>query len=74
MWRPTGSEAIDMFARHFEARHRSGAAVRARHTAAHLKDAGDMPGSAVWSEVAETIERLRSDHRHIARRRERENV
>lgn len=74
MWRPTGSEAIDMFARHYEARHRSGAAVRARDAAARLKDTGDLPGSAVWNEVAETIERLRSDHRHIARRREREKV
>jgi hypothetical protein len=63
-----------MFARHFEARHRSGAAVRARHTAARLKDTGDVPGSTMWNEVAETIERLRSDHRHIARRREREKL
>ena len=74
MWTPTGSETIDMFARHFEARHRGGAAVQARTTAARLKDTGDLPGSAMWNEVAETIERLRSDHRHIARRREREKV
>ena len=74
MWRPTGSEAIDMFARQFEARHRSGAATRARSTAARLKDTGDVPGSVMWIEVAETIERLRSDHRHIARRRELEQL
>ena len=74
MWRPTGSEAIDMFARHFEARHRSGAAPRARSTAARLRDKGDLPGSIVWNEVANTIERLRSDHRRIAKRRELEKV
>ena len=74
MWRPTGSEAIDMFARHFEARHRSGAAVQARNTAARLRDTGDLPGSVLWNEVAEKIERLRSDYRHIARRREREKL
>ena len=73
MWTPTGSEAVNIFARHFEARHRSGAAGRARNTAAHLKDTGDLPGSALWSEVAETIERLR-DHHHVARRREREKL
>jgi len=72
MWRPKSSEAIDMFARQFEARHRSGALSRARHTAARLKETGDLPGSEMWSEVADKIERLRSDHGHIARRREME--
>lgn len=74
MWKPTGSEAADMFARHFEARHRSGAVVQARTVAARLKGTGDVPGSAMWNEVARTIERLRDDQRHIARRREREKV
>jgi hypothetical protein len=63
-----------MFARHFEARHRSGAVVRARNTAARLKDTGDVSGSVVWNEVAQTIQRLRDDQRHIARRRDREKV
>jgi hypothetical protein len=63
-----------MFARHFEARHRSGALPRARKTAARLKDTGDLPGCAVWCEVADKIERLRNDQRHIALRREREKI
>jgi hypothetical protein len=47
MWVPTQSEAIEMFARHYETRHRAGAAERARRTAATLAEKGDHQGHAV---------------------------
>ena len=68
MWFPTQEEAVEMFARHFEARHRSGSLLRARQTAEHLKKSGDDDGHKIWHRVADRIEDLRKHHR-IARRR-----
>ena len=59
MWIPTQSESIEMFARHYETFHRAGAAERARHTAAALAENGDLEGHAVWTLVADRVERLR---------------
>jgi len=60
MWIPTRTEAVEMFARHFDARHRGGAAQTARDTARDLRDHGDIAGYEVWCEVAVTIERLQN--------------
>ena len=68
MWVSTQSEAIEMFARHYETRHRAGAAERARRTAATLAEKGDHQGHAVWSQVADNVERLRQPHLVDSRR------
>ena len=59
--------AVEMFARHFEALHRSGAAIQARETAAALKAKGDV-GHRIWNDVADTIDRLRQTQRIAVRR------
>jgi len=48
MWLPTEEEAVDMFARHFEALHRSGAIRKAKQRASHFKNAGDHEAHRVW--------------------------
>ena len=68
MWIPTQSESIEMFARHYEALHRAGAAERARRTAAVLAEKGDHDGHAVWNQVADTVERLRQPQQLDSRR------
>jgi hypothetical protein len=68
MWVPTQDEAIEMYARHFEALHRSGSAARARETAAAMKAKGDHKGHKVWNDVADTIGRLRQQERIVGRR------
>lgn len=62
MWVPTQSTAIETSARHDETRHRADAAERARRTAATLAEKGDHQGHAVWSQVADNVERLRQPH------------
>jgi hypothetical protein len=69
MWVPTEVEAIEMYARHFEALHRSGSATLARETAMALKAKGDRDGYKIWNDVADTIERLRQKERVAHRRR-----
>jgi hypothetical protein len=61
MWLPTEEEAVEMFARHFEALHRSGSVPRARRTAESLKECGDDKGHQIWHRVADKIEDLRND-------------
>ena len=61
MWLPTEDEAVEIFARHFEALHRSGSAPRARRTAESLKERGDHKGHQIWHRVADKIEDLRND-------------
>ncbi|HZP78272.1 MAG TPA: hypothetical protein VFB45_19165 [Pseudolabrys sp.] len=68
MWHPSKEDAVEMFARQFEARHRSGALSRARRTASVLKETSDHHGHAIWSDVVAAIERLRSEERVVARR------
>ena len=68
VWLPKEDEIIDMFARHFEALHRSGAANKAHQAAADLKWTGDHHGHRIWKNVADTVERLRHRER-IERRR-----
>jgi predicted phage gp36 major capsid-like protein len=68
MWVPAQDEAVEMFARHFEAFHRSGSAKRARETAAALKANGDHGGHKIWNDVADTIDRLRQKERIAFRR------
>jgi hypothetical protein len=68
MWVPTEDEAIEMYARHFEALHRSGSATLARQTATELNAKGDRNGHRIWNDVAHTIDRLRHKER-ITRRR-----
>jgi predicted N-acetyltransferase YhbS len=63
MWVPTQSTAIETSARHDETRHRADAAERARRTAATLAEKGDHQGHAVWSQVADSVERLRQPPR-----------
>lgn len=70
MWIPTQSDAIDMFARHFEALHRSGSVAKARETASRLRSDGDLDGHEVWSKVADSIEQLRDSERLSARRQQ----
>ena len=68
MWVPTRSEAVEMFARHFEARHRSGALQKAKKTARDMETIGDVAGYEVWCDVATKIEHIRNDDRVLARR------
>jgi hypothetical protein len=68
MWVPTQDEAIEMYARHFEALHRSGSATLARQTAAAMKAKGDHGGHKIWNDVADTIDRLRQTDRIASRR------
>jgi hypothetical protein len=63
MWMPTEDEAVEMFARHFAARHMAGASPRAREKAESLKSQGDLRGHKVWNSVANTVERLRQERR-----------
>ena len=71
MWVPTEDEAVEMFARHFEALHRSGAIRKAEQRASHFKSAGDHEGHRVWQKVAGRIVELRHPER-IKRRRSHE--
>ena len=71
MWVPTKEEAVDMFARHLEACHRSGAAERAKQRAAFLKAKGNQEGHKIWTDVACRVEALRQEDR-VALRRVRE--
>jgi len=68
MWVPTEAEAVEMFARHFEARHRNGALSKAEETAYDLEKRGDHEGYRVWTMVAGRIRALRHTDR-IERRR-----
>jgi len=68
MWVPTKEEAVDMFARHFEACHRSGAAERAKQRAASLKAKGDQEGHKIWTDVACRVEALRHEDKVALRR------
>jgi hypothetical protein len=68
MWVPSKAEAVEIFARHFEARHRSGALQKAEETARHLKSTGDVAGHDIWCEVAASIERIRNTGDIPARR------
>ena len=68
MWVPTRDDAADMFARHFEACHRSGAVERAKQKAASLKAKGDHEGHKIWTDVARRVEGLRQEDRVALRR------
>ena len=68
MWVPTRDDAVDMFARHFEACHRSGAVERAKQKAASLKAKGDHEGHKIWTDVARRVEALRQEDRVALRR------
>ena len=50
-------EAVDMFARHFEALHGSDAATKAKQQAESIKRSGDHEGHRIWMKVAECIQR-----------------
>jgi hypothetical protein len=67
-WMITSNEAFEMFARHFEARHRSGAVGRAQQRAQSLKVKGDYVGDKIWTEIAARIETLRNQEMLTARR------
>jgi len=68
MWFPTEEDAVQIFARHFEAKHRGGSATLARETAGRLKERGDHEGYKIWNRVADKIENLRQDRRLVQRR------
>ena len=68
MWVPKKEEAVEMFARHFEACHRSGAVERAKQKAASLKAKGDHEGQKIWTDVARRVEGLRQGDRVALRR------
>ena len=68
MWVPTEQEAVYMFARHFEARHRHGAVMKAKTIADRLNRTGDLEGSEIWNKVAARITELRLPEL-VARRR-----
>jgi hypothetical protein len=68
MWVPTQEEVVEMYARHFEALHRSGAAALARDTAAALEAKGDSDGHKIWNEVADAIDRLSQTNRIASQR------
>lgn len=68
MWFPSEQEAVEIFAAHFEARHRSGAVVKAKETARRLKSKGDEKGFGLWKKVATRVEELRKMPRVRLRR------
>ncbi|AXK79235.1 hypothetical protein DW352_01105 [Pseudolabrys taiwanensis] len=68
MWVPTEAEAVEIFAHHFEARHRNGALSKAKETATELERKGDSDGHRVWTMVAGRIEELRCAERIEQRR------
>lgn len=68
MWVPTEAEAVEIFARHFEARHRNGAVSKAEETAYDLAKRGDHEGHRVWAMVAGRIKALRCAERVEQRR------
>jgi hypothetical protein len=63
MWVPSEDEAVDMFARHFEALHRSGAATKAKEEADALNRSGDHKGHRIWTKVVERIQHLRKERK-----------
>jgi hypothetical protein len=67
-WVPTKEEAVEMFARYFEACHRSGAIGRARQIASSLEAKGDHEGHKIWTDVACSVEALRQGDRVPLRR------
>ncbi len=68
MWHPSEDEAVELFSRHFEALHRSGAVPKAHEKATALKNAGDEHGHRIWKKVAERVKQLRHPARVLARR------
>ena len=62
MWVPSDDEAVEIFARHFEALHRSGAAAKAKQQAEILIRGGDYSGHRIWMKVAERIRQSIADH------------
>ena len=71
-WMITDREAIEMFARQFEARHRAGAIDRAKERAHSLRVIGDHAGHMTWATIASAIEALRHPSRLAARRAQEE--
>jgi hypothetical protein len=63
MWVLSEDEAVDMFARHFEALHRSEAASKANQEAESLKGSGDHKGRRIWMKVVERIQHLRKERK-----------
>ena len=61
MWVPSEDEAVDMFARHFEALR--GAATKAKEEADALKRIGDHKGHRIWTKVVERIQHLRKERK-----------
>lgn len=57
MWLPTQDEAVDMYASYLRARHGMAAARYARETADKLLAKEDFAGHAIWSRVADVVER-----------------
>jgi hypothetical protein len=63
MWLITETEAVEIYARYFAARHSSAASQRARETASSLQSKGDLNGHKIWNEVADTIDRHQQERR-----------
>jgi len=63
MWAPTENDVVEMFARHFQALHRTGAENKARERAAELQNGRDAQGHRMWKRVAERIGALRHHDR-----------
>ena len=57
MWIPTQDEAVEMYASFLVARHGRAAARYARKTAEKLRSRRDFQGCAIWTRVADTVER-----------------
>jgi hypothetical protein len=68
MWHPSEDDSVDLFARHFEALHRSGALRKAADQASTLRIAGDDRGHRLWKKVADRVRHLRHPSRVAARR------
>jgi len=57
MWMPAREEAEEMYAVYLRARHGRSACQYARKTADKFYKKGDLEGHAVWSRVADAVER-----------------
>src|SRR5262245_13716332 len=65
MWVPTQDEAVEMYACFLAARHGSAAGQYARETADKLQTKGDFAGYAIWSRVADVVERKSLERNNV---------
>ncbi len=56
MWIPTKTEAVEMYAKFWTARHGDAASASARERAISFKMKGNLEGHKAWTNVADAID------------------